>query len=652
MKSILVMIVILVFHASASSVHAQWTTANGLSGGNIRSITSSGGMMYAAAYGGGVFMSSNAGSSWLKIQADSVLNMNVTAVKTFGVYLFAGTDFGAYRTSNQGAVWEKCNNGMGSPGINSFVVSGTLLYAVSNNGLFSSSDYGSSWNRLSGTFPAQDCKSLYVNGTTLYVGLYRQGMYKSVNGGSSWTAINSGLPPVAEQNPGTIIEDATGLYVSNYGAQGGIYKSSDAGSSWSYISTGLINSFVSSMYKNGAVFVVGTVDGIFRTTDNGVSFTAIATSPSTDEDIQCLYSDANGLYAGLQGSGVYRSSDNGVRWTSSNTGLSALTINNVELKNSQLYLSSIYGGHVYSSSDNGVSWQQAGTGLSQVRYGAVGASSNALLTGTYFSSGGLFYSSDNGFSWSPRSAQLLNSWIMSIKYSGSAWFAGTWGDGLYRSVDGGITWSKTDMGDAFLLNIGANANTVLAGTWGGKSIYRSGNGGVSWSVSNVGVGDGKSVQDFHYFGGSFYTAVFGMGILRSTDDGQSWVQTISGLSTSEVFSVTSSGKVLFAGTNGSGVCRSLDSGASWRVFTTNIHGLRINDMIAQNNTLIAATNGGAVFTHSVIQHEVGVLKQQAFCAGTVIKLPVNTWAQYSSGNVFRAELSDASGSFSSPVVIG
>ena len=71
------------------------------------------------------------------------------------------------------------------------------------------------------------------------------GLYKSTNGGSSWSAMNDGLPSV-NFNTLTIplyvgIDPTTPdtLYVTVFGA--GIYTSGDAGSSWSAFNTGLTN---------------------------------------------------------------------------------------------------------------------------------------------------------------------------------------------------------------------------------------------------------------------------------------------------------------------------------------------------------------------------------------------------------------------------
>ena len=73
--------------------------------------------------------------------------------------------------------------------------------------------------------------------TTVYVPTSSHGVYKSIDGGGSWTPINSGLPPVSSRLPASVcvyslvIDPTTSnrLYVST---TSGVYKSIDGRASW------------------------------------------------------------------------------------------------------------------------------------------------------------------------------------------------------------------------------------------------------------------------------------------------------------------------------------------------------------------------------------------------------------------------------------
>lgn len=75
------------------------------------------------------------------------------------------------------------------------------------------------------------------------------------------------------------------------------------------------------------------------------------------------------------------------------------------------------------------------------------------------------------------------------------------------------------------------------------------------------------------------------------------------------------------------------------------------------NIVVSSTNAvsqnvacsGTVYALSIT---TGTISGSPFCAGTNISVPYTVSGTYTSGNVYTAQLSDASGSFSSPVAIG
>ncbi len=64
------------------------------------------------------------------------------------------------------------------------------------------------------------------------------GVFKSTNGGGSWTAINSGLT-----NPYVLALafDPSATTTIYAGTNGGVFKSTNGGESWTAINTGLTN---------------------------------------------------------------------------------------------------------------------------------------------------------------------------------------------------------------------------------------------------------------------------------------------------------------------------------------------------------------------------------------------------------------------------
>lgn len=126
-----------------------------------------------------------------------------------------------------------------------------------------------------GNLEIQDILINPQNTETIYVGT-ESGIYKSVNGGNDWFAINSGLPG------GAVIQtlainpvDTNIVFAGTYGD--GLYKSDNGGSDWSASGTGISNAIINCIAINSespGVLYVGVKDGdVYRSTNNGSSWT-------------------------------------------------------------------------------------------------------------------------------------------------------------------------------------------------------------------------------------------------------------------------------------------------------------------------------------------------------------------------------------------
>jgi photosystem II stability/assembly factor-like uncharacterized protein len=153
--------------------------------------------------------------------------------------------------------------------------------------------------------------------------------------------------------------------------------------------------------SNGEIFAgtAGCGDGIYRSTDNGDSWT-LANTGLTSTDVATLaVNDSNGhIFAGThsvmgQGGGMFRSTDNGDTWTEQNSHFTALDVNSVAIN---------FLGHIFAGAD-----------------------------------GGVFRSKNDGDHWTDVSSGLVppngNVWAVAIDTEGFA-YAGTAGGGVFRSV--------------------------------------------------------------------------------------------------------------------------------------------------------------------------------------------------------------------------
>ncbi|MEJ2076559.1 MAG: DUF5719 family protein [Acidobacteriota bacterium] len=202
-----------------------------------------------------------------------------------------------------------------------------------------------------------------------YAGTDEDGVFRSTDGGSHWTAVNNGLP-AQEIIWDMVIDPVTpsNLYVCTYIS--GVYKSVDGGENWTAVNTGIPISIVSVLAidpVNPAILYAGTAsNGVFQTTDGGAHWTSV-NDGLTDSYVYALAVDPSTpstVYAAAGSGGVFRSTNSGGHWDAVNHGLSnlypfSLAIDPVTP--STLYVGSLSG--VFRSTDSGDSWAPFGEDL-------------------------------------------------------------------------------------------------------------------------------------------------------------------------------------------------------------------------------------------------------------------------------------------------
>ena len=211
------------------------------------------------------------------------------------------------------------------------------------------------------------------------------------------------------------------------------------------------------------------------------------------------------------------------------------------------------GGGVWKTTDGGANWVPLGDQLSSLASGAL-AIDPILPDVVYYATGEQHYSSDSSY-----------------------------GDGVFRSNDGGATWSKiatrTTAG-SYVARIAVHPrNSAILYLASSRGFVRSGDGGATWvltlSVSGQWCNDLViDAQDPDVV----YASVYSRGIYKSIDAGLTWTQLTGGLPASGFQRINlaiapSEGKRLFASfVNPSGglfgFYRTLDGGVTWTQMTT------------------------------------------------------------------------------------
>jgi hypothetical protein len=124
--------IVLAFHAIHAE--AQWIQTNGPYGGDVRCLAVSGTNLFAGTYLGGVFLSTNNGTSW-QAASTGLTNTSVRALAVSGTNLFAGTYWrGVFVSTSNGTSWTAVNTGLTNTYVYALAVSGTNLFAGTGGG--------------------------------------------------------------------------------------------------------------------------------------------------------------------------------------------------------------------------------------------------------------------------------------------------------------------------------------------------------------------------------------------------------------------------------------------------------------------------------------------------------------------------------------
>ncbi len=202
--------------------------------------------------------------------------------------------------------------------------------------------------------------------------------------------------------------------------------------------------------------------------------------------------------------------------------------------------------------------------------------------------GGLIKSSDGGVSWGDTGLVETDVFTFAIDpVRPSTLYAGT-ANGVQKSTDGGATWGPAD--PRLVTRVQALAMdpetpaTLYAGSWG-EGVFRSTDGGRNFRAANTGLTgtDVVALGIDPVTPSTLYAGTLGQGLFKSTDGGQSWRAASADLADKNVLGVAidpqtpttlyasvgtrdESGRINYT------VYKSADGGGSWRVSDTGLTG--------------------------------------------------------------------------------
>jgi len=289
--------------------------------------------------------------------------------------------------------------------------------------------------------------------------------FKTDSGGAAWDFANNRL---AADGVSALVVDPIATSTVYAATDRGVFKSTDSGTSWLPINQGLtgldIRALAIDSRDTSILYAVPSSDqGLFRSTDGGASWRetslttgvfCVAADPVTPS---IIYAGANGS----KGAGVYQSTDGGNAWTLANIAAGFNTRSFVKL----LAIDPKTTSTIYA-------------GVTQGQFEIELYDPDSIVKST-----------DAGRTW--RTTGLKGITLESLAIdpaSPSTLYVAAAADGVFKSTDGGDTWTQSNEGlasavAASLIIDSAVPSTLYAGTPGG--VFKSTNNGANWSSTGL-----------------------------------------------------------------------------------------------------------------------------------------------------------------------
>lgn len=370
---------------------------------------------------GGLFRSTDGGVTWRRIHGGPLRDQRVFSLAIdprSPQTLYAGTINAAFKSTNGGATWRA--TGLTSAGavwnLKVHPRLSPVVYAGTATSLYRSQDGGATWTPAARGLPAGETVFAFAfspsSAQTIYAGVAtlfeRAGVFKSVNGGRSWTFSSRGIFGLYVESIAVDPEDSNTLWIIGNTVP---FRSTDRGRTWTRVGFGpragdvrakrvavnprdgsnvflmLPNGFLQRSHDGGrtwedaghpdvapfgnativfdpqtpsTIYIAGI--GIAKSTDGGTTWIKLSGEPSDMVffDLEIAPSSPSTLYGtgggGSEGPRVVRSTDGGATWTRIQQGLPS---NLIDLAVDPLIATTVYGvykGNIYRTTDGGGSW--------------------------------------------------------------------------------------------------------------------------------------------------------------------------------------------------------------------------------------------------------------------------------------------------------
>jgi hypothetical protein len=331
--------------------------------------------------------------------------------------------------------------------------------------------------------------------------------------------------------------------------------------------------------SDGTIYALTSYQ-LYRSTDNGASFQALGGGFSNGYRIKRL---SSGNLVILANNSTYISVNGGQNWSlgyqpPSGVNGNFLAVNSVD----QIFI--IKDGKPHRSTDGGLTFVQQSTGIgaSETTYSLVEENNRSKV---YCVTNVGMYSSNNGTSWASIKSGVADATIASSEYSFidftvdglGMYFLDNVNKKIYSKTLGAASWSlisgsfPSDVNQVVVASAAkdyptSTTSTVFFAT--NIGVLKTTTGANSIETNNKGITEISSTQmTFDDFGNFYMLPDGAVGLLRSTDKGNSWSRVTAVSSITRYLFTNDGGSTIFVVNNPGDMQRSTDKGSTWPTVT-------------------------------------------------------------------------------------
>jgi photosystem II stability/assembly factor-like uncharacterized protein len=442
---------------------------------------------------------------WQRVAFPGGPVVELTSVPGTAGSVFAATARGIFRTTDAARTWTRCALSGAPQDMADGIVasSGAELWAsFPRSGLWVSRDACATWTQrndgiVKKPYGYYDSYRLERQVGAVYASSWDETYQRNESAGQ-WVRLPN------PRNPDPIVgfalapSSAQVAYAYTFG--GVLHLSTDGGTTWTNRSTpqpdgvGNFRSFT----VTGAIAVHPSEPGVALVADGRIYRTGDAARTLTPVSgfyaNRVFFDRADGniafatLRAILDGGGLLRSSDAGRTWTASTSGIPFPEIWTTSLAADEADPSVLYvglmesltsGAGVYRSSSRGLSWERATSGIDVAGVVAIASDPSASAVYAATSAGLIYRSGDGGKTWSEVGVQP-DVRSMSVDPADPRTVVAATSRAVVRSDDGGATWRGSGRAAFVVWHHPAVRGLLLAA---GDGVQRSTDGGLTWRAT-------------------------------------------------------------------------------------------------------------------------------------------------------------------------